>query len=49
MDSLKNITQLPPCPLKNDDRPDDSVVQTAESPAIGEAKGKKSPIAGTGE
>ena len=48
-DSLKNIAHLPPSPRKDEDRLDDSVVHTAESPTIGEGEGKKSPVAGTGE
>ena len=48
-DSLKNITQLPPSPSKNEDRSDASAVRTAESPAIDEGEGKKSPVASTGE
>jgi hypothetical protein len=48
-DSLKNITQLPPSPSKGEDRQDDSVIRTAESPTIEEVVGEKSPIASTGE
>ena len=48
-DSLKNITQLPPSLSKGEDRQDDSVIRTAESPTIEEAVGEKSPVAGTGE
>ena len=40
-DSLKNITQLPPSPSKDEGRVDDSAAGTAENLAIGEA-GKKS-------
>ena len=47
-DSLKNITQLPPSPSKDEGRVDDSAAGMAESLATGEA-GKKSPTAGTGE
>ena len=47
-DSLKNITQLPPSPSKDVDRPEDSVIRMAGSPAIEEV-GKKSPVAGIGE
>ena len=47
LDSLKNITQLPPSPSKDEGRVDDSA-GTAENQATGEA-GKKFPVAGTGE
>ena len=46
--SLKSIAQLPPSPLKEDDRVADSAVGTAENLAPGEAD-KKSLIAGTGK
>ena len=37
-DSLKNIAKLPSSPPKNDDRLEDSAVQTVGSPAIGEVQ-----------
>ena len=48
-DSLNTIAQLPPSPSKAGDRPDDSAIRTAESPATEEGEGKKSPVADTGE
>ena len=45
--SLKNITQLPLSPPRNDDRLGDSAAGTAESPATEEGEGKKTPIADT--
>ena len=47
-DSLKNITQFPPSPPKEDDQLGNSTASTAENLATGEA-GKKSPVADTGE
>ena len=47
--SLKSITQLPPCPSRNDDQLADPAASIAESPATEEGEGKKSPIADTGE
>ena len=47
-DSLKNITQLPPSPSKDEGRVDDSAAGMAENLATGEA-GKKSPVVGSSE
>ena len=47
-DSLRNIAQLPPSPLKEDDRLGNFATGTAGDLALGEA-GKESPAVGTGE
>ena len=48
-DPLSTIAQLPPNLSKAGDRPDDSAIRKAESPATEEGEGKKSPVADIGE